>query len=757
MPISNAGIGHTFTVNSIDSTTDIDTFTNVIKRRERIVYRASLSPQSVNVAFLDTEDLSSENNLSITDRSTSLAANRVVEQSYNTISNSKTITVDSERFVVSDVFTEETETVAAQPLFYKHIIPDTFLPRDTSGDIQSTVSLVSIEILDSLYKPIKLTEKYVDTTKGIIYNNLASSYSKVDDYVLYYVKYVVNNNGTVTSHVELLDNVTTYSLATFDDLDSSLTILQDGRKVYLLEETATGFTITLPVEGTYAFEQLAKARIEILPPVPSTSGEEWFVRVTNGQFFTEINGTVYEYLISEFLSQTFQPTPPIKSVGSEESTIVTSNLIKLDHENINQDENASLYVSIQIYDSNSLGIAAFTTNPSLSGTTAPNGKTWTVWTNSTRLGIKSVDHVTGFIDLEGYKLKSTYTVESAYSYNEDYYEFTFIDFNPVANSSVLTTRTILFLIPNSPFINNSQTLYYLIIDKTGKVIESNWSGFDNTTQTVVLSGYPLYYRRFPAWKTTENHEVFATSYSVEGSGLYLILGEITVAPATRPASLKPIDTRKRGGGVFESSFEQAKLIQPEATWYWDEGYWDGTPYPGNSSFMIEVPIDVLENAGGTFTQQEVRKVVGKHMAAGTYPVMKAYGVDISVSGIYPGGNSIDLEWDSNDVGNTKFNIYYSPTPTGPWTLANPSPIDRDSVLNEYTVTGLNFSTQYYLTIVGGEVEDNEFLPHISQAIGPNNMGAGNVDIVTDEVFLTRTFLPGVTDLSDPLGHTFEVV
>lgn len=102
---------------------------------------------------------------------------------------------------------------------------------------------------------------------------------------------------------------------------------------------------------------------------------------------------------------------------------------------------------------------------------------------------------------------------------------------------------------------------------------------------------------------------------------------------------------------------------------------------------------------------------------------------------------------------TKFNIYYATTPEGPWTLANEEPIDRDPDGNSFTISGLVSETQYYFQIVGGVVEDEEFVPLISQPIGPKREGAGDFNVFTPQLLSSKTFSPKIDDV-DSLSHNF---
>ncbi len=75
----------------------------------------------------------------------------------------------------------------------------------------------------------------------------------------------------------------------------------------------------------------------------------------------------------------------------------------------------------------------------------------------------------------------------------------------------------------------------------------------------------------------------------------------------------------------------------------------------------------------------------------------------------------------------KYNIYYSISLSGPWTLANSTPIDHSDNVMEYFIGDLNPKTKYYINIIGGFFnDDNEFIELKSQPIGITNAGAGVV-------------------------------
>jgi len=107
---------------------------------------------------------------------------------------------------------------------------------------------------------------------------------------------------------------------------------------------------------------------------------------------------------------------------------------------------------------------------------------------------------------------------------------------------------------------------------------------------------------------------------------------------------------------------------------------------------------------------------------------------------------------------TKFNIYYANTPTGPWTLANTTPLDKVDGLNEYTISGLDLNKEYYVRIIGGTLNnEGEFVSLMNQPIGPNTEGARtDIEALPSASILVKPHAPKTTSTTN-LGHEFEVV
>lgn len=104
----------------------------------------------------------------------------------------------------------------------------------------------------------------------------------------------------------------------------------------------------------------------------------------------------------------------------------------------------------------------------------------------------------------------------------------------------------------------------------------------------------------------------------------------------------------------------------------------------------------------------------------------------------------------------KYNVYVSTSPDGPWVLDNPTPIDHDQTGNEYTITDVIRGALYYIMVVGGYIDDGEFVPLMYQHIGPNPEGAQGVGTAPSVPMAVRNYV--VRRKADSmLGHKFEVL
>ncbi len=653
---ATATLGLQVTLNSLARSYNVDLVLNVYRRHESILYRSKNTVEAANVAFYASKALISTSALHIADRSAALIANRIEKLDKPvSIESLSEYFVPTDKFVVTDIYAADDNSNQSTPLFYQHVLSTDNLPRVSTSDdltIYPGYKLTSVEVLDINFDPLKLDNVKIDYDQGLVYSNLASTFDQETGVaVVYYLRYsVMDSTDTITSYVELVSNTPIFTQAEFSDLDEGLDIIDDGRKVFLIEEQELSLKVVLPHIGNYSFQLLEDARLRIVPPPQSDKDDPWNVAVTNGKVFSNVGGTTYKYSIGEFLNQAWDPEIPYKKSIDEDSEYISANLVKVRRQNVLNNPTVSGYLDLLIYDNDSEPVAAYTTDPAKEDTISSNSLPFEKWSPVSKVGIRSVDSKVGIVDLDGIELRSDYKIISTYNYEESNYEFTAVDFNPVNNPDILTRFISLFIDPDSNSTVKSRTLYFTITDRAGKVIGSNLPTFNNDLEQFLLEDgfyHDAYYESIPSWVTPSGGTIlFLPQYSIIGSGVFLPLGDVHVTEDSHPDQAVSIDVRVRGGGIKTEEIAAAKALQPEVDWYWDLGFWDGTPYPGNASYYVEVPTELLEVAGGNLKSAEIRGVIDRHTAAGVYAIAKTYGIDPLISGVIPGDGQVTIKWSS---------------------------------------------------------------------------------------------------------------
>lgn len=743
-----SALGFKFTVNSVDYSTDGPMRLNIKKRRERLVYKTLSNEDKINIAYVMSREITPARNLVVSDRSGSLSQNRVVVSSSPTTFTAKTVLLRTDKFLITNQFTTATPTQPEVPLFYVHTLEN----YNSNLTDFANRTLLSIEFTDRNFNSRSVTEYVLDSTTGKIYNNLENSYNAntgdvIVTFVKYSVKIVDGATTTVEIYHEIVNNKPIYELADFDDLDAYGNI-KTGHNVYLIDELITGeqFEITLPEIDRYAYKENATVRLKIVPPVALDATVPWYVRIQNGQFIASLRKTAtafvnHKYQIAEFLGQAYFPFPPYKLQPEQRATWITGNIVKVPKKIANL-AYLALYTEVLVYSADKTLKYAYTTNSSLVGSNAAGGSTITY-----TAGILSVDELNGFLHLSD-TILSTDLIYVSYYAEEDEYEFTSINFNPVLNRDILRQRAVFYIAPQTVYTGDLDlTLQYLLVDELGRINFSSQAAsgaIDAGTQKLISEdfssdGYPRHIFYYDIESSTSglesrasginseyiNEFSFIDKYTTESvfitspilpSGFalnnfidnprFLVLGDVSVGESDGPQTSATFDVRKQGGGIKEQYRSQALEDQPEVLWYTDLDTFK--QYPACEAFLAEYPQTLLTDHGGDFTEEEVREIIERHMAFGGYPVMKEYGINPAVITITPSVDNIWVAWPTYGPG-VSYNVYRSIDLDVGYTKQNSSLLVDVSSGNSFTVSGLDALTKYYIKIGAVDTDGDESL------------------------------------------------
>ena len=222
----------------------------------------------------------------------------------------------------------------------------------------------------------------------------------------------------------------------------------------------------------------------------------------------------------------------------------------------------------------------------------------------------------------------------------------------------------------------------------------------------------------------------------------------------QPTGLKGVsgiamsDVRRRGGGIRPTSSAASSAGTEHC---FDTGHWDGVPYPGGACFFVEVPVEILEGAGGQFYADEVREILERHVALGVYPVIHTYGIDPAITEVEPGDGSVTVTWSHSDPG-VSYKVFHSASRSGPWVAANTVPIAENPSGNSLTITNLGNGTIRYFFVVGGKDLTGTWVGLCGQVLPVGPVG------VETECHLERTAaVPGLPRPSNQFSQEITVI
>jgi hypothetical protein len=742
--MSKSYLAHQFSLESVDYSIAIPTRLNIKKRREHFVYRSLSNEDNINVAYAIAHDVVPASNLAISDRSTSLVQNRIPKTNLPQVVTAGSIVLNVDQFLVTDEFTTDTPTQPSVPLFYEHKLINY---NEDLVDFDNK-TLLSIEFMDQDYQPVRITEYELDDY-GYIFNNIENLYNEVTgELEAYFVKYTVRTisgpSQTVTIHHELINNKPVFVPATFSDIDDDGLIL--AGYVYLIEQIpGLGFSITLPEVARYGYIETPESRIRVLPPPAVDVSIPWNVRVSNGKFvstqrLSESSSRQYTYRVAEFDSQGFSPYPPFKQIIEQEATWLTPHLIHVP-KNIAYDPDAAFFVDILIRDANDDVIAVYTND------TDKVGLTWSDTLIEYEDKILSIDGMGGIIELQD-ELLDTNSAFVSYISEEHEYEFIDIDFNPIDNTEILQQRIVLYIQPESALTGTlEKSLYYLVVNALGE-IEYSSQVAENVATGLPLDGATqmMYNQDFNSDGTTRHLFYYdrtstASGLQVRASGLqdnvsefsfidkytvdsilvrsraiptgyaenlnfldnprFLVLGDLYVGERESPELVTTLDIREFGGGIKPEHMQDALLEQPEVRWYMDSSA--RLPYPGAGSFMVDIPMELLDAYGGDFTEEQVRSIVERHTQYGNYAAIRYYGIDPILMDLVVGSGEYTVSWPSYGDEIT-YNVYQSRHIDTGFVLINEVDLFDNPGGNSFAASGLTPSTKYYVKV--GATDEN---------------------------------------------------
>lgn len=353
------------------------------------------------------------------------------------------------------------------------------------------------------------------------------------------------------------------------------------------------------------------SQIRVIAPNAQSREENWYVRVRNGQFrrLSTDNGFHIDqyYSVPEYFRQGFDEEEgiPFKQVTGEAARVIGENRIRLRHHplHLRKEESGDYNIEITVN-----GLPA-----------TPIG-----W-----------DTAEGTVDVNAV-LKASEDITATYFYEEHAFEY----------RGFFSAETDSFWhLDLNPGAGHWFTDYD---EESGETVEAETFRLINRTVYLYIRPTAMFTEaREMVRGSYQENALFHSFHERKESGLVL-LAKVQVRPNSTMENLTLVDTRVRGGGLRESvSADTQANKEPESRHYWDIADWDGTPYPENGVYVVRLPMHLLKEKGGRFTEADIEKAVAKHTAFGVLPVIE-YIDETKEILPRPSSVSTELRWEESE-------------------------------------------------------------------------------------------------------------
>jgi len=318
----------------------------------------------------------------------------------------------------------------------------------------------------------------------------------------------------------------------------------------------TGRLLTVGTAASLWIQFTAPNGFQVMPMYGYLPNTPWYPRIRFGLQPPPIDWGQQRFVLpGGYLQASYVP-----------GTVLSSSLVQFERKDIFFDP--SNLPDILVFDQNNN--IKYALDGSAPGTPPRTGTLY----NWKRNQIQSIDPSNAYVNL-AVALAPTDRVYGFYNYYEPDIVYTALDVNPFTNKAVKNTIVEFYVKFNGA--TPSQNIFHQILNPDGTPI----TGATND----------------PSPTTGTNH-VFAT---------------LMVGATVGSTQFNFTDIRIRGGGLAP----QYQGI-PQATSFFDLGYWDGKPYPIGGALVVYLPLSILD----TLSRSEVRGKVQATIPAGALAVLR---------------------------------------------------------------------------------------------------------------------------------------
>ncbi len=672
------GVGQTLTLPIV---------AHVHKRIERFTYSNSISASDVPLVYMENKDLDSWRNLQIANRTYGVPANapRIgsnrVGWSHVT---STSYTGPYKEMLITNV-TGLDSRGKRRPLFWKHVLPD--------STVEATLYMVQngnrIDVDDGFLQ---------DLDTGALYTNYSNFHNPdTGAYRLYYV--VSSDSDEVVTH-SLLNLVPVVGEATWEDIDPDTGTFYEGRVVYTREQSGSGWTFYFSDAGTYYVRPQRRSIIQPLKPAGREPDTSWKIRFSNGEVSTLVNERLRRYWIPEYDLQPFFPVKPCIFSDYQGMVWVNNRTLASTRNSLMVDPSNGLHFALSVFDSDGVLIRVLTTDTSLDGSRYSN--TDVFYEADKILSWDERDGMIGF----GIDILPSWTFAASYFYLATDYEYSYLDFNPVTNPSVMDYMYVFYIVPDVD--EDDQAIHHLVVDREGIIVGCSQAGGVQVPNLQLLNSGGNYNSNTIIglrYISEEEEDTFMSLYGVGGDNnrAYYVLSEVVVVDTFLQESMQVIDVSRRGGCVVPARF--ADVIRANPTILQSSlGYGEnGMTVPKNAVIRVRVPITVLEEYGGGLTKDRVVELLKRHNNAAVSLVVEYEypNSTLSATSLVVAEVDLSLTWEGD---NLTYNLYSRGNGEVDWALITSFVDPARGTLTYTDETEAGVILQYGVRIVRDTIE-----------------------------------------------------
>lgn len=648
-----------FDISGVTSSKNADVRVNLKKEYRNLVYLAKPRPHQVPISFIGMPEPTAED-IRVVHSDESPVGLEIIENSFRTrarkVKKNKLFNLPTRSAYITDV-TNEDVTGEPIPLFFKHTVSD---------GLESTPVLYDQEMREIAGTSFKTV---IDGNEIAVFHELEPS---VDPVNLRTRAYFIQYTNTARQQVfSMLQSEPAYKKATILDFPPAL------KRVYSVRDVGHSFEFNILYHGVgpWFVKIREENQLKIKKPRLIRSGDAWYVSIADSEIAAiQPPDNVKRYHIPEFHFQRFSPVEPTQWIGTRECTLVTNQIAKIPYDNLVT--GGERYVDILLTDEK--------LNPMYGWSSRPRDPT-PYWVDRfDRVGPRG--HIVRFrlsdLDTEGITVQKQYGLVHfpralsdtdrvfirAYREVNDY-QYLQLNLNPLHNRSMQTGRALIYCVPADEVVEDLKAIYHIILDEDNSIAE--WND-DRLGEDGVLN----------ANLAPELGQTGLDKFRLHHPN-NLVLGSVGISRNVFAENLTYIDVREPGGkltGRVRTDLAAYLETYPELQWV-EDGSLHARPFPALGATVVDVPFEVLEEAGGDFTRTAVEEAVMRHMALGSAPLINYYADTPDIIGVEYDDAAFTLTVDWTSVPHADdYRLYVCEEIQGPFL-----PVDVAAVAS--TVTG----------------------------------------------------------------------